>query len=62
MPSPPETPSRDAMLIVPLAATPSQTVSVTLAGQAFRIAVYQKSSGLFGDLSINDVPATGGVI
>ena len=50
------------MLIVPLAATPSQTISVTLAGQSCRIAVYQKSTGLFVDLYINDVLAIGGVI
>jgi hypothetical protein len=41
--------------IIPLKATPSQTLSVTLGGQLCKIAVYQKSTGLFMDLSVNGV-------
>lgn len=40
------------MNTVPLLATPSQTLNVTLGGQACTIAVYQKSTGVFLDLSI----------
>lgn len=42
------------MQIVPLQAVPSQKVSVTLGGQACLIWVYQRSTGLYLDLSIND--------
>jgi hypothetical protein len=43
------------MLVVPLQAVPSQTLSVILASQNCRINVYQKSTGLFLDLFVNDV-------
>lgn len=41
---------------IPLQAIPSQTLSVILAGQNCQIAVYQKSTGVFLDLSINNAP------
>lgn len=50
------------MLIVPLQATPSQIVSVLLAGQDTRIAIYQESFGLFMDLSVAGTPIVTGVI
>ena len=50
------------MLIIPLNPVPSQTLSVTLAGQACTINVYQKSTGLFLDLYVSDVLIIGGVI
>lgn len=50
------------MKIIPLAAVPSQTLTVQLAGQACRINVYQKSTGLFVDLYVSDALIVGGVI
>lgn len=53
------------MLIVPLSAVPSQTMSIVLAGQNCQIAVYQKqpvvdeygvAAGLFFDLIVGGVP------
>lgn len=38
------------MLTIPLAATPSQRLSVTLAQQSCGLAVYQKRTGLYLDL------------
>lgn len=50
------------MLIIPLDAVPSQTVTVDLVGQRSRINVYQKTTGLFLDLYVNDVLIIGGVL
>jgi hypothetical protein len=50
------------MQIIPIIDTPSQTLSVQLAGQACKIALYQKSTGFYCDLSVNDVLIIGGVI
>lgn len=50
------------MLVVPLAAVPSQTLSVLLAQQSCRINVYAKTTGLFLDLYVNDGLIIGGVI
>lgn len=50
------------MQIIPLVATPSQTVAVNLAGQNCQINVYQKAFGLFLDLYVNDGLIIGGVI
>lgn len=49
------------MLIVPLKAIPSQTIQVDLDGQAAQIDVYQKNTGLFVDLYVNNVLVIGGV-
>lgn len=38
---------------IPLAATPSQTLTVTLGNQSCAISVYQRRTGLYLDLSIN---------
>ena len=50
------------MQIVPIQSVPSQTLSVSLSGQTCRINVYQKSTGVFLDLYVNDVLIIGGVI
>lgn len=49
------------MLVVPLQATPSQVVTVTLARQPCRINVYQKRTGLFVDLYVSGEPVITGV-
>ena len=41
------------MKIIPLQASPSQTVSVVLDGQSCRVNVYQKSTGFYFDLLKN---------
>lgn len=48
------------MLTVPLKATPSQTISVTLANQRCKLNVYQTDS-LYVDLYVNDAPLVVGV-
>jgi hypothetical protein len=50
------------MKIIPIAATPSQTLNVTLGGQNCQIAIRQKSTGVFLDLSVANVPVVQGVI
>lgn len=50
------------MMTIPLRATPSQVVNVQLADQAARIAVYQKRTGLYVDLSVGGVSIVSGVI
>jgi hypothetical protein len=49
-------------LIVPLLAVPAQVLSIDLNGQACNINVYQRTTGLFVDLGINDTLVIGGVI
>lgn len=44
------------MQIVPLLAIPSQTFNVVLGGQNCVISVYQRSTGLYLDLTVNNVP------
>lgn len=44
------------MRTIPLQAVPSQTLSVLLGGQNCQISVYQKSTGMYLDLSINNAP------
>lgn len=50
------------MLGIPLISVPSQTFNVVLAGQPCRIAIYQKSTGLFMDLSMAGSPIFTGVL
>jgi hypothetical protein len=50
------------MQIIPLQAVPSQAVTVNLGGQNCQVNVYQKSTGLFCDLYVNNVLIIGGVI
>lgn len=49
------------MLIVPLQAVPSQTLSVRLGGQPCKIDVLTRGEGLYVSLYINDVLIVGGV-
>jgi hypothetical protein len=50
------------MLVIPLTDAYSQTLTVQLAGQGCKISLYQKSTGMFCDLYVNDVLIIGGVI
>lgn len=50
------------MLLIPLDAVPSQTVDIVLNNQVCTISVYQKSTGLFLDLSVNNALIIGGVL
>jgi hypothetical protein len=50
------------MLNVPILATASQILSVSLAGQSCRIDIYQKTPGLFLDLYVNDILIVAGVL
>lgn len=50
------------MLIVPLTATPSQTLNAALGNQQCAIAVYQKSTGLYLDLTLAGAKIIGTVI
>lgn len=50
------------MLTIPLSATPSKDYSVLLGGQNCQIKVYQKTTGLYFDISVNDVPLVQGTI
>ena len=50
------------MMTIPLTAVPSQKLSTLLAGQNCQIAVYQKTTGLYLDLSINDTAIKVGVL
>jgi hypothetical protein len=44
------------MMLIPLQPVPSQTLNVSLASQACQIAVYQKTTGLYLDLSVAQRP------
>ena len=50
------------MQTVPLNATPSQQITVTLNNQPCQIVVRQTTRGLFMDLSVNNVLLLGGLI
>jgi len=47
---------------IPLNSIPNQTINVQLAGQSCALNVYQKSTGLYMDVLVNDVLIIGGVI
>lgn len=47
---------------IPILETPAQTFSVTLGGQPCDIALYQKSTGLYMDLSVSGSKVLVGVI
>lgn len=49
-------------LIIPLLSTPSQTLAVTLGTQPVKLHVYEKTTGLFVDLYVNDALVVGGVV
>lgn len=44
------------MLAIPVAATPSQTLSVLLNGQDCQFNIYQKTTGLFVDVLLSGAP------
>lgn len=44
------------MQIIPLSAVANQTLSATLAGQDCTITFYQKSTGLYADVSVAGTP------
>ncbi len=48
-------------LVIPTIAVPTQVLTVTLAGQPCRIRIYQRSTGLYLDLYVNDALIIGGV-
>ena len=50
------------MDVIPLQATPSLTVSVTLNGQNCQVDTYQKSTGLFLDLYVNNTLILAGIL
>lgn len=50
------------MLVVPLVSVPSQTLTIQLANQPCTINVYQRSTGVFIDLFVNDAPIITSVI
>jgi hypothetical protein len=50
------------MLSIPLQAVPSQKLSVVLGGQNCQINVFQKSTGMFLDLYLNNSPIITGVL
>jgi hypothetical protein len=50
------------MLVVPVPAQPSQTLTTQLGGQAVKLKLYQKSTGFFADAYVNDVLIKGGVL
>jgi hypothetical protein len=47
---------------IPLTTVPSQRLSIQLAGKSCRLAVYQKRTGLYVDVSVNDRPVLVGVL
>lgn len=50
------------MILVPLSPVPSQALSIVLALQNCRIRVYQKTTGLYFDLSVDTTPIVNCVI
>jgi hypothetical protein len=50
------------MRLVPIIAAPSQTVQAILGGQSCRLEIYQKSTGLFINVYVNDALIIGGVV
>lgn len=50
------------MQTIPLSAVASQKLNVLLAGQNCQIKVYQKTTGVYLDLAINDAPVKSGVL
>jgi hypothetical protein len=48
--------------VIALQAVPSQTLGVVLAGQACGLSVYQKTTGLYLDLTLNQQPVVSGAL
>ena len=49
-------------MVIPLQAVPSQAVTVSLGGQNCQVSVYQKSTGLYCDVYLNNALVLAGVI
>lgn len=47
---------------IPLAAVPNQTIAVPVAGQNCQVSVYQKTTGLYMDVLVNNKPIIFSVI
>ncbi len=47
--------------VIPLQPVPSQTLTTFLSGQPCRINIYQKRTGLYADVLLNDAPIVSGV-
>jgi len=47
---------------IPLQSVPNQSLSIALAGQNCRINIYQRSTGLYSDLYVDNTLIIGGVI
>lgn len=50
------------MMVIPTAALPAQTLRTNLGGQDCQITIRQKSTGLFLDLVMDDLPVALGVL
>jgi hypothetical protein len=50
------------MMNVPLTAVPSQIVNATLGGQSCTLKVYQRTTGLFIDIYVDDTLILGGAL
>lgn len=50
------------MQVIPLQATPAQTLNVTLNNQACTLNIYAKSTGLYIDVYVSNALIIGGVI
>lgn len=50
------------MIHIPLSRVPSQTLSITLAGQACQIALRQNDANMYFDLTVNGSPVVTGRI
>lgn len=50
------------MKSLPISATPSQKLNSVLGGQNCQLKVYQKTTGLYVDVYVNDVPIVQGAI
>jgi hypothetical protein len=48
--------------IIPITATPSQTLNTVLANQICKINLYQKSTGVFADVYLNGVALVTGAL
>jgi len=48
--------------LVPLQATASQNLTISLGNQVCQLSIYQKNSGLYMDIEVNNGPILSGVI
>ena len=50
------------MLQIPLQAVPNQIITPTLNNQSCKFKIYQKTTGMFIDIYVNDALVVGGVL